>query len=135
MAGKLPELNERVFVEGMLTAMLNSKSANTVAAVPGIKFNKDGEYKAAADAKGKFALGGIDNKSIKQVEITPPGGTARYFRQVASADDAVSPGVNPTGFKAIAWIETDKEGTALPKDGKANVILAFAGYDGHPFDG
>lgn len=137
MAEDLPELNERVFVEGMLTAMLNTRSANTVAAVPGVRFRKGDSYKAAVGDDGKFALGVIDNKSIKQVEITPPGGAARYFRQVASADDAAIPsdGLKPTGFKAIAWIETGKDGTALPKDGRANVILAFAGYDGHPYDG
>ena len=127
---KALELKDRAFIGALLTGPLNLKGAYTVAGVEGIEFKKGDGYKAAkAD---------LTEDSIKQVKITAPGKEPRYFKQVAKVDDASEPSqdVTPTGFKAIAWVETDATGTILPdKDNKANVIVTFSGWDGIPNDG
>ena len=136
----LNPINQNVFTAGPLIELLTPESArSTVAMVPGIKYKDTNDNYQAVDnkLKGHSPTQVITSDSIKQIEITAPGQNPRYFKQIAKADDAHKPmaGLQPTGFKAIAWMETNAAGEpSLNKDGKANVTLTFAGYDGHPFD-
>ncbi len=116
---------EAATIQGILTGAFNEKGAREVGKLDGVMFkDKDGTFKASKNIKPA-----LTDKMISDIQITGKDGEKQYFKRIAKVDDA-----GGNGAKMLAWQQVDEKGEAVKKDGKAQVVMAFPGYDGNPLE-
>ncbi len=138
--------SEKKVVEKILTGLFDGTDVPDYKNVPGIKFYS--EAKKDFQTYKDFGKDSVTSKNIGRVSITVDG-KERFFKKIvqneATDDKAIAEVSSKTvdksasGLKATAWIETDKDGNPVDKDGaaltgdkKAEVILTFPGFKGNP---
>lgn len=133
--------------DGVLTELLNTKSAKPLSYATDIKFyHEDNEnpeksgYKTYEEISKKTEDGkypNVTDKHIQKISITANGET-RYFERIHKVDQTNDKEISEpnTGFKAISWLETNADGTPKPNAaGHPQIVRAFPGYDGSPLEG
>lgn len=146
-------VRREALLAAVLTNMVDTKEALPILSTnnENVTFLRDGKYISYADLPSlpapkpndkdqhptilkpadlsniRIKLNGADEETVYFRKITQAGGT--------NAEPG-SLGTN-TGFKAIAWEQTEADGTTPKRDqnGKKQVVLAFPGWVGHPYDG
>lgn len=131
------DLPEHIVVEGVLTGIYNTKQAQqNKDAIAGIVAFSDGNGNFRPYNDPAFR-GGLKEENLNQLAITTKGegGATQttYYRKVAEQGAGVKGDEGTTGFKAVAWMETDQAGKPLLNDdGSARVVMSFPGYAGNP---